>query len=607
MAKYSIPFAALFISLCALQPSLAGEPIIPGYLDYAGISAKVKELGQKEWAEQSTLCTTTGGRAVHLLTVGIGDAESKPAIAVVGSVVGSHLLGGELCLRMAEELLADATEGGAAMELLKRNTVYFIPWLNPDASAGFLDSPLWERTVNLTQTDEDGDFRIDEDGYDDLNGDGLITMMRVQDEAGTYRTHPKDSRVMIEAEEKDNETGSWKLFSEGIDNDGDEDFNEDGPGGVDLNRNFPYNYPHYGNAAGRYAASEDVTRAVVDFFYDHNNIAMVYSFSPEDNLMNAWKTKGGDPKGKFYSAVHKDDAAYFAYFSEQYKEIRKENGQDKGAPKSPNGAGSFTKWAYFHYGRWSLTARGWWLTKPEEKKEEKEAKQEVEANDSAKLADAEQPTASEEKPEAKPEEEPEEKLEDVGDRGKDDLAALAWMEEAGLDGFVDWQEVDHPDFPGQLVEVGGFKPYLRLNPPAGMLDGLGQQHYAYLLELGSLLPHLEISAAKVEDLGGGIYRVTVEVSNLGYLPTIPAMGEVTRSHQKLQLALELPPGAELLYGAQRVSLGALAGQGGIQEVTWRIRAKGGGELALRAWAPAVGEATATVNLDTGNFTQGVAK
>jgi hypothetical protein len=36
--------------------------------------------------------------------------------------------------------------------------------------------------------------------------------------------------------------GDYLVFTEGIDNDGDGKFNEDGVGGLDLNRNYPENW-----------------------------------------------------------------------------------------------------------------------------------------------------------------------------------------------------------------------------------------------------------------------------------------------------------------------------------------------------------------------------
>jgi hypothetical protein len=64
------------------------------------------------------------------------------------------------------------------------------------------------------------------------------------------------------------------------------------------------------------------------------------------------------------------------------------------------------------------------------------------------------------------EEEEEDGESDEDERGVDDLNALAWFEQQEVDGFVDWQAIEHPDLTDKKVEIGGFKPFLRENPPS---------------------------------------------------------------------------------------------------------------------------------------------
>jgi hypothetical protein len=46
----------------------------------------------------------------------------------------------------------------------------------------------------LVSTDDDRDGKINEDGFDDLDGNGEITWMRIESPIGEYRTHPDDRR-----------------------------------------------------------------------------------------------------------------------------------------------------------------------------------------------------------------------------------------------------------------------------------------------------------------------------------------------------------------------------------------------------------------------------
>jgi hypothetical protein len=97
------------------------------------------------------------------------------------------------------------------------------------------------------------DGLLDEDGDDDLDGDGNICTMRRKDPFGAYRTDPEDPRLMIRV--KPGEKGEWTLLGEeGIDNDGDGKVNEDGEGYVDGNRNWGSNWapPYVQSGSGDY-------------------------------------------------------------------------------------------------------------------------------------------------------------------------------------------------------------------------------------------------------------------------------------------------------------------------------------------------------------------
>ena len=284
-----------------------------------------------------------------------------------------------------------------------------------------------------------------------MDGDGYITQMRVKDPAGKYRVHPLDPRVLIPIKPELNEPGEYSLYVEGIDNDEDEKFNEDGPGGVDFNRNWTWNYPAYSVGAGPNAVSEPETRAVADFLFDHPEIALVYTLGPQDNLAEPWKEGGASSKaGEIKSSVLPGDAPLLNYISEEYKKTF----ETKGAPKGEAGDGSFGYWAYFHYGRWSLMAQPWWV--PEEKKPEEKEEKPAEAPAAAD-ADAGAPVIENAvDPAASGPEKP--VWDEKDERGQADIRKLKWLEEQGRAGFAPWTTVGHQDFPGQQVEVGGFLP-----------------------------------------------------------------------------------------------------------------------------------------------------
>jgi hypothetical protein len=597
-----IVVSLLFLS----EAAVADGPAIEGYADYDAYRLQLESIGESEFATLTSLGRTRGSREVYLLTISGGKPDDRPALLIVGSVHPPHLLGSELAVRLARKLTEQAKTDQAVRRILDRLTFYVIPRPAPDACEAFFRPPYVERSENERPVDDDRDGKADEDGPDDMDGDGWITMMRVADRTGPYMPHPDDPRVLIKADPERDEIGRYRLYVEGRDNDQDEEQGEDPAGGVAFNRNFTFRYPYFVRGAGPHQVSEAETRAVADFAFSHPNIAAVLTFSLEDNLMHPWKPdKSGESK-RIQTAVLAADAPYFEFVAEQYRQIH--GGKDP--PESPEGHGSFSQWAYFHYGRWSFACRGWWIPqiktddqkdagkRPDEKASPGES---LRAGSSAE--DAPEKTSSEEKATDR---KPVDKKPKEEKRGADDLSALRWFAREKLDGFADWKRIAHPDFPGRKVEVGGFKPFLRLNPPADQLEPLAEKHWQFVLRLVKLLPRLAIQETKVEPLGEGVWRVTAVVVNRGYLPTVCQMGRTTREPHLLQAQLELPKGASLVTGHARVRLAALAGDGGKVEQTWLVRAGRAelGTLRLRVWSPSVGRAVRRIKLANPEKTEG---
>lgn len=561
------------------QDAAAPEsPALNGYQNHEQFSAAVKKVGESDLADVVSLGKSAGGRDVWLITIAAGKAESKPAIAVIGNVQGSHLAGGELALRIAQQLVAKGEKSEAVTKLLERVTLYIIPRPDPDASEKCFARPFRVPAGNDRKTDDDRDFAFGEDPPNDLNGDGFITQLRIEDPAGTLMLHPDDPRVLITADPKKNERGKYRILTEGIDDDHDEQWNEDAGDGVAFDRNFTFGYKPFQPNTGPNAVSEPECRAIADFMFDHPNIAAVFTFSLDDNLFHPWKPNSQTERERIRKNILSSDATAVDFIAESYRKLH--GGSD--APSPPDVNGAFSRWGYFHYGRWSLNARGWWVPKTSAEKKE-EAKDE-ERKDGDKKDD-------EKKEEKKPSGEK---------RGSEQINLLNWLAKNKIDGFVEWKEIKHPDFPDQKVEVGGFKPLVDLNPPAAELDKLAEKHVSFLQSLPDYLPQLELRDATAEALGGGVYRVKVTVANTGYLPTMPEMGSVNGIPYPLQIEINLPKDATFVQGHARTEINRLAGVTGKREQTWLIRLAGDGKLPddfefqIRAWAPAVGEATVKV-------------
>jgi len=108
-------------------------------------------------------------------------------------------------------------------------------------------------SLDANPRDDDRDGLVDEDGPDDLDGDGSITTMRKRDPFGQFRTDAEDARLMVRI--KPGEQGEWTMLgAEGLDNDGDGRVNEDPEGYLDGNRNWGYNWapPYVQTGSGEY-------------------------------------------------------------------------------------------------------------------------------------------------------------------------------------------------------------------------------------------------------------------------------------------------------------------------------------------------------------------
>jgi hypothetical protein len=585
-------FQAAYISQAA-EPAKP-DPILAGYATPAEYDEQIAELKKLKGVKVTSLTKTLGKRDVWLITIGGEALTHKPGILLVGNVEPGHLVGGEVLVRLAKLLSSPANDPPTNFDkqlkkLLQQVTIYIIPRPSPDATAKCWNVPVQLPQGNAAATDDDRDGRGGEDPADDLNGDGRITMLRVADPLGTHRAHADDPRVLIEANSKKNEQGQYRLLTEGRDDDHDDAFNEDAGGGVAFNKNWTHRYLSFSAHAGPHQVSELETRAIADWCFDHQNIAVVFTFTPEDNLFHPWKP--GNDAGKIRTTIAGDDAAPFEFLAEKYRDTLKATNP----PAAAKGRGSFSEWAYFHYGRWSLASRGWWIPQvakpmaPKEEDKEKTKTASIDASDNSSLI---RTVSAQNQDKAK---KPESKTETLG---ADDVNALRWLEQEKLDGFTPWTKIKHSDFPNQTVEVGGFHPLVLLNPPAKLFDALTVEHGAYLAQLAELLPKLSVRDQQVEALGAGLYKIRLKVANAGYLSTQPEMGQLTRQVPPLTFEWTLPEDTVWLAGHPRGTIERLVGKSVGKEHEWLVRLPDGKPTKANfvVQAPNVGRVSVTLEL-----------
>jgi hypothetical protein len=175
-----------------------------------------------------------------------------------------------------------------------------------------------------------------------------------------------------------------------------------------------------------------------------------------------------------------------------------------------------------------------------------------------------------------------------------DLRLLQWMDSEKIDGFVNWTPFKHPTLGD--VEIGGFKPYMTVNPPAAKIAELGASHAKFIVYLASIFSKVKIAATEVTALGGGLFRIKADVENTGFLPTALAHAATARSVKPVMVQLGVPP-ESIITGAEKTnSIQALAGAGSRQSFEWVIKGQPGSSVILTVQSQKSGTDRATIAL-----------
>jgi hypothetical protein len=626
---------ALVIATWALNARAQEHPLLAGYLDYPAITERVQKIANMPHVQYRSLGTTRGGYEIHQVTVADEDADSRPAILIIGGIDATRPVSAEMAIRLAEGLAGES-------ELLKRVTFYIIPQANPDGCSRAFRSPYRSSEGNARPTDDDRDGTVGEDPPEDLDGDGYITSLRVYRTGGAYRPDDKDARVDVRVSPGDEKPGEYDLYTEGTDNDQDESWNEDPGDGVDFNRNFTFQYRPFTRQAGPHPVSEIESRAIADFAWDHPNIAMVICLGPPDNLSKAWTSGPSREQSRLITSVNRADVPYFARLSMAFSEAVKLH--DDPAATGPDG--DLLHWSYYHFGRWSLGTPSWVIPRSEQGTQAKgeddtassasevavdansvmpttERAAETRENEGSDQRSAERssragPARSRRSEERGPPErrgrpgfgrrrappdgqDPQSRTASPEDLARD-RRSLQWMDEEKIPGFSSWTRIDHPDFPDKRVEVGGFRPWWRSNPPAAQLDEIAAAHQKFVLEICRLLPSLAVDSVKTESLGNGVLRVTARIANTGYLPTSTHHGTDTRLTYPVQVEIQLPESVQLISPPRRRRSAIIEGGGAAVEHTWLIRSPDppAGTIKVRASSIMAGQAESVVVLKGGS-------
>lgn len=594
------------VRYCVAIVALAGVATAD-YHNHDALTAALQELAaaKPNAVALEMLAETAEGRPVWLLTIAAGEtpANERPALLLVGGVDAAYPAGSEIALGVAERLVAQVDQS----EWLARYAVYVMPRLNPDGIERYFAALKHAAGGNQCPLDEDRDGVVDEDGPNDLNGDGLITVMRYPHADGVWMVDPDEPRLMKRVDRAKGERGNFHVVWEGRDDDGDGLLNEDGVGGVDLDRNFPHLYEPNPLVTGAHQLSEAATLAVARFVVEHPRVVAALVYGKYDNIVQVPKGKARDVTKRAYRELHPDDIARFEVLSGVFTETT-------GLKSSPGAepAGALYSWLYSQRGIWTIATPGWEPAAEEAVSAEEtvsatgsDARAEAagDANmtaDSEGSGDAVDPAVAAAERETGGAAEPRERAERPrGKRDRDEAVGIAgadgmearfasskgtrsWLKysDAQRDGagFVPWTKVEHPTL--GTVEVGGFAPYFLTTAPVEVLANAAERQTKFVAALVERLPKLVLEPAEVKALDTDVFRVTVRVRNDGMLPTHGGIGDLI-DLSPVTLRVDVPR-ARLLGGRPVERVGDVPGAG-VVEQSWLVRGEPGSVVRVTAY------------------------
>ena len=481
-----VPFCLCALTLASANGAAAQQELVSKtdltfnhYYSYEDMTAALHKLATAypELLSIQSIGKSFEGRDLWLVTVNnpkTGRDTDKVAMYIDGNIHGNEIQAAEAPLYTLWYLTKSYGKVDKITQLLDERAFYVLPMVNPDGRAYWFDQPNNANTSRSGKrpVDNDRDGLFDEDAPDDLDGDGNIVQMRRLDPNGRMKVSPDDPRLMVPLELGERYEGPryMMLGSEGLDNDGDGQVNEDGAGGYDLNRNRPtaWQPEHIQFGAGDYPLSHPESRAIAELFIAHPNIAAVQAYHNAGGMI--LRGPGAQYLGEYpfpdvrvYDTLGRRGEAMLPFY--RYMIIWRD---------LYTVHGGFVNWTYEGLGIFSFTNELWSESQRYNRSERGSSKEQLDFDDYVLFGQT----------------------------------------------YLEWKPFKHPVYGD--IEIGGWTKFGSRIPPPFMLEEVCHRNAAFTLYHAEQMPRLQVSDVEVKRLDGDIWQVTVEVKNTRIISSMSA-------------------------------------------------------------------------------------
>lgn len=549
------------------------------YYDYAEMKDGLLRLQEQypSLMQMQEEAVTHEGRSIFSVTLSTGkDPEKKPAFYMDACTHAGEVAGSMACMYFIDVLLTNHEEI-QIRNLLENNTIYVIPRISPDGTEEYLKTSSWVRSINHPYPKDQGDNH----GLytKDLDGDMRIGMMRIPSPSGAWKKREDHPFLMTRRRPDDTEGSFYNIYQEGMMDvyEGGHISVADNLYGMDFNRNFPVSWMPDAKqpGAGKYPLSEIETKVMADFILNHRNICAVLTMH----------TSGGallhPPGTHSKNDADEEDMRMYEEIGALADDVLKYptcNLFDSYCVDPAHfDAGAFDDWCYLNNSIPAFTMEIWNIhekagCKPQwpvdRDKSEKQEAEEIEM-------------------------------------------IYSWLNTNASETITPWHFFDHPQF--GKVELGGIDYKFSVqNPPKQYLKEELEKIFDFSLRYAKTLPHLVFETPEVTKISDHIYRVEMNLCNIGYMPTwLTNEAKKLNENRKILISTE---GCRVIEGTKEIeglggyfNIETFYGYGGnimtvnhapfVKKLSFLVEAKPGDHLTVTASHERAGMVTSEVIID----------